>query len=286
MSTMQETKRRIHSVNVTKKITKAMQLVATSKIMKAKKNLKEIQEYYLSVSEVFQDLLLNIKENDLSKVFPKKSSPNTLYVVITSDLGLCGGYNSNVLKLLKVDLKQNDKIIVIGKKGVSHLNSLSIPIINSFVDVSDKPNYNYASIISQLAIPMFLNGEVSSIKLVYTKFINSITFEPKIKRLLPIDIENLDIKKNTNEDKIKPVFEFLPSIEVILFKSLPLFISTFIYGALVESKLSEASSRRIAMENATDNATELISKLQLQYNRARQSAITQEISEIVAGSQI
>ncbi|NQZ28922.1 MAG: F0F1 ATP synthase subunit gamma [Mycoplasmatales bacterium] len=281
MASLQETKSRLTSVSTTKKITKAMQLVATAKLRKAKSNLESIQEYYTSVYETFQKLLNNV--SDVKKLFPQNAKKSTLFIVITSDLGLCGGYNSNILKLLKADVKPSDKIIVLGNKGISHLGAVAIPTFKEYASVGDEPNYDYASGIGQEAISQYLAGEVEKVKLIHTKFINSVTFEAKCTQLLPIEKPQ---NSETKEVKtVKVMTEFEPSPEIVLKKSIPLYVSAMIFGSMVESKVSEMSSRRTAMENATDNAEELIKKLNLEYNRARQAAITQEISEIVGGSE-
>ncbi|MCP4393929.1 MAG: F0F1 ATP synthase subunit gamma [Alphaproteobacteria bacterium] len=281
MASLQETKSRLTSVSTTKKITKAMQLVATAKLRKAKSNLESIQEYYTSVYETFQKLLNNV--SDVKKLFPQDAKESTLHIIITSDLGLCGGYNSNVLKLLKSDIKPSDKIIVLGNKGISHLGAVAIPTFKEYASVGDEPNYEYASGIGQEAIAQYLAGEVNKVKLIHTKFINSVTFEAESTQLLPIEKPQ---NSETEEVKtVKVMTEFEPSPEIVLKRSIPLYVSAMIFGSMVESKVSEMSSRRTAMENATDNAEELIKKLNLEYNRARQAAITQEISEIVGGSE-
>ncbi|NQZ65665.1 MAG: F0F1 ATP synthase subunit gamma [Mycoplasmatales bacterium] len=279
MASLQEIKNRVGSISTTKKITKAMQLVATAKLQKAKGNLEAIQEYYTSVYDMFQDLLSNVK--DLDKLFPKNGKNSTLYILISSDIGLCGGYNSNVLKLLKSEVKENDKVIGIGNKGINSLKSRGYNLLDTFPNVGDEINYLTASEIGKLALAHFQKGESNKVKLIHTKFINSVTFEATISQLLPIIPPEVDGAKAKNA---KAIVEFEPDPETVLINSLPLYISAVIFGSLVESKVSEMSSRRTAMENATENATDLIDKLNLEYNRARQAAITQEITEIVAGA--
>ncbi|MCP4336694.1 MAG: F0F1 ATP synthase subunit gamma [Mycoplasma sp.] len=283
MASLQETKSRLQSVNTTKKITKAMQLVATAKLKRAQSNLESIQEYYTTVYDTFQNIMNNVKK--FEELFPKKPKDSILYIIITSDLGLCGGYNSNVLKLLKNNLKnrkEKDKVIVIGTKGITHLNAsiFSKSVIKEYANFGDNPNYDDSEKIGAEIIAQFMTGNVKQVNLIYTKFINSVTFEAKNNQLLPIKKS-----ENINEVKSLTLTEFEPSADVVLKNSLPLYISALIFGSTVESKVSEMSSRRTAMENATDNATELIKQLDLEYNRARQAAITQEISEIVGGSE-
>ena len=281
MASLQETKHRIESIKTTRKTTKAMQLVATVKLRQSMKNLEKIKEYYYSVYETFQNLFTQTR--DLSKLFPQNLEKGTLFIVITSNIGLCGGYISNISKLLRTEYKKGDKVIVLGTKGISNLTSHNIPIFLGITDVNDVPNYDDASTFGLESISHFLKGEVSRVKLIYTKFINSITFEASSMQLLPISTENPLIQKTVDE-KAEAITQFEPSPEQVIKESIKLYISAIIYGAMVESKTSEMASRRTAMENATDNANELIDELNIKYNRARQAAITQEISEIIAGS--
>lgn len=279
MASLQEIKSRLTSVSTTKKITKAMQLVATAKLQRAKGNLDSIQEYYSSVYEMFQDLLSNVK--DAKKLFPVDGKNSTLHIVITSDLGLAGGYNSNIFKVLKSNYKKEDKVIVIGNKGISHMKSMSIIPEKTFYNIGDEPNYAVSATIGEFALASFLTGDVNRVNILHTKFINSVTFEATSTQLLPIDETNVT---KTTGNQPTSITEFEPDPETVLKNALPLYTSAIIFGSMVESKVSEMSSRRTAMENATDNAQELIENLDLEYNRARQAAITQEITEIVAGA--
>jgi len=281
MASLQETKHRIESIKTTRKTTKAMQLVATVKLRQSMKNLEKIKEYYYSVYDTFQHLFTQTR--DLSQLFPQNAKKGTLYIVITSNIGLCGGYISNVSKLLRNEYQEGDKVIVLGSKGISSLAAHNIPIFLGITDITDIPNYDDASTFGLESISHFLKGEVSKVKLIYTKFINSITFEATSMQLLPISSDNPLVEK-ADDAKAEAVTQFEPSPEEVIKESIKLYISAIIYGAMVESKTSEMASRRTAMENATDNANELIDDLNIKYNRARQAAITQEISEIIAGS--
>ncbi len=277
---MQETKRRITSVKVISKITKAMKLVATAKLRRAKNNFENIREYYESVNNTVAELINNVK--DLSKVFPKNDNEKTLYIAITSDLGLCGGYNSNVLRLLKNNLKPNDVLVMIGTKGYNHMMSLNRKPEFNFLKTGDKPAYEIANTISLEALSQYYSNNIGKVKLIYTKYINTLTFEPTLRTILPVTKpvdENGKVIKLATKN-----YEFEPDAETVFKKMIPLYVSSLIFGSISESKISEQSSRRTAMENATDNAEDLKVELELKYNRARQGAITQEISEIIAGS--
>ncbi len=278
MASLQEIKTRLGSVATTKKITKAMQLVATAKLKKAQGNLESIQEYYTSVHGMFQDLLSNVK--DVNTLLPQGGKESTAYVVITSDLGLAGSYNSNILKLVKKELRPNDKLFVLGTKGVSHFKTIGTPIFLEMPNAGDDPNYEFAAKVGRDVLAEYMTGNINKVKLAHTTFVNSVTFDAKITSILPIEALP---KKNENA-KTNALVEFEPSPEEVLIKAVPLYVSAMFFGSMVESKVSEMSSRRTAMENATDNADELIQKLDLEYNRARQAAITQELTEIVAGS--
>lgn len=276
---LQELKSRLNSVKTTKKITKAMKLVATAKLQRTKKNLSNIQEYYSTVYEMFQDLMTNVK--DVTKLFPKEPIKKNLYIIVTSDVGLCGGYNANVIKMLKSQfVPHHDKVIVIGNKGISALKTIDVHPFLKFDHIGDNPDYQVAMTVSRESLAQFLGNEVGAVKIIYTKFINAVTYEAITLPLLPME-QNKDEKKST---LIHSLTEFEPSPEEVIKNALPLYISALTYGAMMEAKVSEMISRRTAMENATDNADELINNLDLEYNRMRQSEITQEITEIIAGS--
>lgn len=277
MPSLQQIKSRLTSVATTKKITKAMQLVATAKLQRAQSSLASIQEYYTAVYDTFQDLLSNV--SDAKKLFKENAKDSILYVVITSDLGLAGSYNSSIYKQVDHLARANDKLVVIGTKGVAHYKATGKPMAVELPNAGDNPNYTFASKVGEEALALLLAGEINAIKIVHTKFINSITFEAKITQVLPVKDGEL------NKTKEKVMVEFEPSPEEVLMGALPLYVSAMIFGSMVESKVSEMSSRRTAMENATDNAEEIIDKLDLEYNRARQAAITQGITEIVAGAE-
>ena len=279
MASLQEIKSRLNSISTTKKITKAMQLVATAKLKKAKDNLEGIQEYYTSVYDMFQELLSNVKDTSILEVENPKDS--ILYIIITSDIGLAGSYNSSILKLAKKKLRSHDKVIMLGNKGISSFKANGINIDEEFPSVGDNPNYQVANEIAKIALALYMAGDIKGINILHTKYVNSVTFLPTSTQLLPI--KKSETNKNNTEHAL---IEFEPSAEEVLSGILPLYLSAQVFGTMVESKVSEMSSRRTAMENATDNAEELIDQLDIEYNRARQAAITQELNEIVAGSEI
>ncbi|WP_066506045.1 ATP synthase F1 subunit gamma [Abyssisolibacter fermentans] len=276
---MRDIKRRIRSVSNTKKITKAMELVSSAKLRKARGRLEKTRPYFDTVVRSINDILSNT-DGVRHPLLTKRDVKKVLYIVLTSDRGLCGGYNSNVLKL--VEKSDRDKseiaIISIGSQAKSYFERRNYDIKQSFTQISENPTYADALKIGSLALKLYKDGEIDEINLVYTSFVSTVTYQPKVLKLLPA--ENLK-----SEDKSKrTLVEYEPSPEAVLGYLIPKYIYSAIYGGLIESSASEQGSRRTAMESATDNAEEMIDKLQLSYNRARQAAITQEISEIVGGA--
>ena len=270
---LQQTKTRIKSVASTKKITKAMELVATSKLRKAKDLNLQITPYKNEVFEIISYCANNVDDKDY-KYFNEKASEKTLYVVVTSTLGLCGGYNIAVEKYASSLLNKNDDLIVIGTKGINYFKDKSNPIIQKYGELPGMDlKENISSRIAYKILKEFDNGNYKCVKMIYTKFINSLTFEPKLVQLLPIS-ELVEVPKISKELLLEP------SAEEVLDNLIPFYLTTSIKTLIFESMLSEQASRRTAMENATDNASELEEKLLLEFNKSRQASITQEITEI------
>ncbi|MBN4083388.1 F0F1 ATP synthase subunit gamma [Mycoplasma sp. CSL10137] len=282
MPNLNSLKNRINVVSNTQKITNAMELVSTSKLRKMRNDYINIISYQESLQETFDQLIANIDENDFYAIFPKNSDVKSkLFILVTSDLGLCGSYNHNAFQLLRDKVSEYDQIIVLGGKGISLLasSSLKSQVIKQYSNIGDKMPYKLASEISKLAMELYKNKEINSINLVYTKFINNINQDALCQQIFPFDFT-----KKENVQTSSSIIEFEPNAETVLSSSVPLFLASTIYCLSSNSKISETASRRNAMENATNNATELISDLKLEYNRERQSKITQELTEIVAGA--
>ena len=272
------TKRRIKSVNSTKKITKAMELVSTSKLKRCRDAFDKNSVYTSETLELVQEVLANVKNVD-NQYLVKKDIKSKLYIVITSNLGLCGGYNTNVYSLVKdnVDL-ENDYLITLGSKGNSYFNKRGYNIVHSINEETTGLEQEASKQIALKALEMFTNGSVGEVHIIYTKFVNSLTFRAEDLKLLPVEVEKKEVSGPTQELMIEP------DANEVLNELLPFYFNSVIYGSLIESHVSEQASRRTAMENATDNAEEISGKLLIQYNKARQSAITQEITEVVAGA--
>jgi F-type H+-transporting ATPase subunit gamma len=205
------------------------------------------------------------------------SKPAFLFV-ITSDMGLCGAYNSNVLKLLHKAQRPGDYIVMIGGRGASFASARNIDLHEQVLDLDEEDAYEKLSSLVDEALKLFDEGKIGSIKVLYTHYKNTLTFEPQIKTLLPPD------KPEVSESAVRAETIFEPEKSVMLASLIPLIVKSVLYSMFMESKTSEQASRRMAMETATDNAEELEEHLNLEYNRVRQSAITQEITEIVGGA--
>lgn len=276
---MQELKRRIKSIESTKKITRAMELVATSKLRKTRNQLDQSKPYYQKVRETVAEILESNKGIDDSVYLTLHPAGKDIYIVIGSSLGLCGGYNANVFKEADATIKENDDIYVIGSKTRGHYSRINREINSDYETLNSTLEFKYVIKLVNTLVQIYRNKEVSAIKIVYTEFVNNLTFIPKVATLLPVDISDFENIKISKKDTI-----FEPNLVEVLDALIPMYLQGVIYGYLVESVTSENAARRTSMENATDNAEELTEELLLKYNQARQTAITNEISEIVAGA--
>lgn len=283
MAGMRDIKRRIKSVNNTKQITKAMELVSTAKLRRTRNRFEKVKPYSETVHRTIQDILgssTNVDHEYIREREVKKS----LYIVITGDRGLCGGYNINAIKkaLEDIDSKENASFIVIGQKAKGYFSKRGYDIAGEYIDISEKPQYNDAKSIGGLALNLYKEGKIDEIKLVYTQFVSTISQEPKRIKLLPVAKEE---KEEAGKNEEFKYVSYEPSSGVVLDYLIPKYIESTIFGTLVESAASEQAARRVAMESATENAEEMIDSLVLSFNQARQAAITQEITEIVGGAE-
>lgn len=274
---MKAIKRRIKSVGSTKQITKAMQLVASSKLRKAKARAEQARPYF---NELYKTMCEIASANtDFSTIYTvKREVKHRLFIVVAGDRGLAGGYNSNILKMA-VAAHENDaekpKIIAIGKKAGEFFAKRDYDIVASYANIAEDIKPNTAQDIANIAIDMFANGEVDEVVVFYTMFVSSMSQEPHSMSVLPMDTVEL-------EDY--GVMTYDPSPEAVFNRIVPRFTASLIQCAVVESYASEQGARRTAMENATDNADAMTESLSLLYNRARQSSITTEIIDIVSGA--
>ena len=268
----QAIKNRIRSINATKKITSAMELLANVKLQKHRNLMSKNSEYALVLKNTLGNIVASNPDIE-NKFIVKRTSDRHLVFVFSSDLGLCGGYNSNMMKTL--ESIRADEIILVGTHQYGWLVNRGYNVINDMVS-SDSVNFNDLKRLANIAIEKYLNNEIGHIEVVYTKFINTVSFNSEVVELLPL--ADNDVKPSN----VETLFE--PDCDTILNDLVPMMVHNLLYSLLLETKTSEQASRRLAMVNATDNATELNDKLVLAYNQARQSAITQEITEIIGGA--
>lgn len=278
-------KRKITSIQTTEKITNAMKLVASAKLQKKKRQYQKSKEYYDNYYEVIGKLLSIVNVDEVLNI--EKQIDSTLWITINSNMGMCGGYNNNINKLAKKWIQPNDKIVNLGRKSIVFFKKTyskeqfieELDIASKFIDVDNLSEVQVDNII-KIIYDLYLKGNFNKIKIIYTKFINAISFEPTVIELLPINKELLLENKNIKEDE----YEFEPNKEEIIKFILPVYLSTLLNGAIEESSISENASRRNAMDTATNNAIDLTVEYKLKYNRLRQSGITNQITEIIAGN--
>lgn len=274
---MKDIKRRIKSVGSTRQITKAMELVSSSKLRKAKMRAEQARPYF---NELYKSLCEIASANtDLSTIFTvKREVKHRLFIVIAGDRGLAGGYNSNILKLAATAHAgdaEKPKIIAIGKKAIEYFDKREYDIVASYANIAENIKPNLAQDIADIAIEMFRRGEVDDVQIFYTMFVSPITQEAQQMAILPMETVKLENYGTMNYD---------PSPEAVFNRIVPRFTASLIQCAVVEAYASEQGARRTAMENATDNADAMNESLSLLYNRARQASITTELIDIVSGA--
>lgn len=260
-----------------------MNLVATSKLNKSKEAALRTRPFFNKILSTMQSIGANAKGQG-SPFLKANGCETKAFITLSGDKGLCGGYNSNICKLTmsKIEDKEKSHLIVVGKKGVDQFRSRGYEVSKVVTDISEAPTYADAKEIATYVTDKFLKGEIGEVYLSYTSFKSTIQQEPQMVRLLPLDIQNIETTKSeSNEPSDLLVYE--PSPEAVLGYVIPRYVADVIYGALCEAAASENGARMTAMDSATENAQEIQDKLSIQYNRARQAAITQELTEIVAG---
>lgn len=273
-------KRRIKSVTSTKKITKAMGLVATAKLRKTKVKLNTNQKFHNTFDEIMKEILDNYPSNMYSVYTHGNKSVKKLYIVLTSDSGLCGGFNTSVVNVaieeLKLD-KENSLIMLIGGKGKPYLKKYKFEFATEFTDLPDIPTIKEAGLIVDKALQMYKNNEIGEVYVINTRFHSTVNQVVTKSKILP-----LDYKPN---DEFKKYVKFEPQADMIIDEVIHMYLKQEVLNFMLNSKASEQSSRMTAMDGATKNANEILDDLKLQHNRIRQGAITQEISEIVGGAE-
>lgn len=281
MASMRDIKRRKGSIQSTQQITKAMKLVSTVKLQRAKQNAEKSQTYFHCMYNTVHSILRRT-QNLEHKYLKSGESGKKAVIVITSNRGLAGGYNSNVIKLITQGELANEDLAIyaIGKKGKDAL-AKNYEIRADYSDVIEDPVYAEAMKISKEVLSAFENGEISEIYLVYTGFKNTVVHIPTLLKLLPVEVSE---EEETAQEDDPVMMNFEPEDEEALNLLIPKYITSLIYGGMIEAIASENGARMQAMDAATSNAEEMIEDLTLLYNRARQGSITQELTEIIAGA--
>jgi F-type H+-transporting ATPase subunit gamma len=309
-------RRRIRAVQGMKKITKAMELIATSRIARAQARVEASRPYAKEITKVLSALASAAGTLDHPLLVERENPTRAAMLVVTSDRGLCGGYNANVLRAaeelhsLLRDEGKSVTLYVIGRKGLGYYRFRERPIEQSWTGFTEQPSYENAAAAGNVLVPAFLAGAddtvdpgngrsggpdemlgVDELHIVYTEFRSMMTQTPQARRIAPLEVEYAEDSDNAAQrsgqrtESLAPLYEFEPDAEELLAHLLPKYINTRIYAALLEAAASEQAARRQAMKAATDNATDLISDLTREANQARQGQITQEISEIVGGAE-
>ncbi|MEU6269459.1 F0F1 ATP synthase subunit gamma [Saccharopolyspora shandongensis] len=298
MAQLRELRNRIRSVKSTRKITKAQELIATSRIMKAQARVEASRPYAEEITSVLS-ALADVSTLDHPLLTERTNPKRAGVLVVTSDRGFCGGYNANVIKAaeeLQALLREQGKepvLYVIGRKGETYYRFRQRKIEASWTGFSDRPDYANAAEIGDMLVKAFLAGAddylddggpdgklgVDELHLVHTEFVSMLTQRPEVRRVAPLEVEYSDEPVKT----LKSTYEFEPDAETLFAALLPKYIKTRLFAGLLDSAASEHAARRTAMKSATDNADELIRNLSREANQARQAQITQEISEIVGG---
>ena len=291
MASLRDIKKRIVSVQSTKQITRTMEMVATAKIRHATARIEQATPYAEAMNKILAGLAKNSGSIDHPLLKEHDAKKNCLAIVVVSDRGLAGGFNSNVLRDAEKYVNANKvagvntKVIICGKKGISYFHYRHLDPVLVYRDMSADPTLGQAREISTYARTEFLNGNVDEVVVFYNHARNAADQDLREEVVLPISADALAATEvEANEGEIQASPEFEPSAEAVLDNLLPAYVETAVYHALIDSAAAEQGARRKAMKSATDNATAMVASLDLLYNRIRQSAITTEITEIVGGA--
>ena len=282
MASMRDIKRRKTSIQGTQQITKAMKLVSTVKLQRARAGAERSQTYFDCMYDTVNNILSRVGHLEHKYLVPG-ASPKKAVIVITSNRGLAGGYNSNIVKMLTQGELEGKELLIynIGRKGHEALERKGYEIAEDYSEVINAPLYSDAVEISQRVLKDFEEEKIGEIYLVYTSFKNTVVHEPKLLKLLPVEFSD---KELSDAERNTPM-NYKPGEEEALDMIIPKYIASLLYGALNEAAASENGARMQAMDAATSNAEDMMESLELQYNRARQGSITQELTEIIAGAE-
>ncbi len=282
-SNMQDIKRRIKSVTSTEHITNAMKLVSAAKLRKAKATFEKTTKYFRYVTESIEEIFNSTTDIPEKYLIGSREIVNSCYIIITSNRGLCGAFNTNVIKeaenLIKTD-HHKPIIIAVGSKGRDYFAKRGYEIENEYLAPPESISFLETKEMTRPILEMYESGKIDEVYLIYTSYVNNLEQAVKTERILPFDIED-----DPEVMKLDKQVEYEPSVEDVFNYLVPKYVEMKVYGSVVESATCEHAARRTAMENATDNAREMLDSLSLFYNRARQAAITNQIIEVVSGSE-
>lgn len=290
MASIKEIRTHIKSVEQTLKITNAMYLISSSNLRKARKQLTDVEPFFQKIETTISDILHHSPE--INHIFFDKR-PGILpqdrkigYIVVTGDKGLAGAYNHNILKLAEQKMSQhpNTSLFVVGQVGRSYFQEHGVPIDGEFLYTAQDPTVSQARDIAEPLMDLYVGGQLDEVYMIFTKMVNSFQMEPTIHKLLPLDPDVFP-EYEKNRDAYNRDVVYVPSVKAVMDRLVPGYIEGDIFGALVESYCSEQNARMTAMKSSSDNARTMLQNLNLAYNRARQAAITQEITEVVGGAQ-
>ncbi len=277
MAALKEIRRRISSVKSTQQITKAMKMVAAAKLRRAQMNIERTRPYALKLRDTIASLALRT-DIDLHPLLAVREPQNTAVMVVTGDRGLCGSFNSNIIRKTEKTLEGDEKLILVGKKGVDYFTKRGWNIAQKHAGIFRELNFGHAASIGEMLVRYYIDAELDRVVLIYNEFKSAVQQYVVMEQLLPI--KPIEIDEQYPQDYI-----YEPSPGAVLDRLLPLNVNMQIWRVLLESNAAEQGARMTAMENATDNAQDMIERLTLHYNKARQAAITREIMDIIGGSE-
>jgi len=284
---LKEVRNRIKSVQSTQQITKAMKMVSAAKLRRAQDAITQMRPYAHKLQEMLGNIVSNSDGDVKVALAAERPVEKVLIIVVTSDRGLCGGYNSNLIKLAKQVVKEkypqqqakgNVQVLPIGKKGFEHFNKLGFKVVDQFWNIFTGLSFDKVQAAAKYAMEAFANKEVDAVELIFSEFKNAATQRFIAEQFLPV-VKTPKVTGQKNAD-----FIFEPSKEVLIAELMPKILNTQLYKAVLDANASEHGARMTAMDKASDNANELLKALKISYNRARQAAITTELTEIVSGA--
>ncbi len=281
MATLKEIRRRITSVKKTQQITKAMKMVAAAKLRKAQDNIIKARPYAYKLNDVLANVASRVNRS-MHPLLDERDPEKIAYVVLTGDRGLCGGFNNNIIRkskeIIQTEGIENYQLVTVGRRGHEHFERREYPILDRYINFFNNLEYAHAQVITDKIIDLYIKNELDRVVLIYNEFKSAVSQKIVVDQLLPVKAIEVESK-----GMIDYIYE--PEPVKILDTILPLHVGIQIWRVLLESYAAEQGARMTAMENATDSAQEMIENLTLHYNRARQAAITKEISEIVGGAE-